>query len=471
MLFGTDGIRGTINMYPMTPSIVLRFSIAVGLLLQRISATRHSKGHKAKVIIAKDTRLSGYVIEPALTSGLASVGINVMLVGPMPTPAVPMLIKSLRADLGIMITASHNPFHDNGLKIFDENGYKLSSEYERQLQQTIIEYDSPEYNGLDHSLAAPDALGRVSRLDDAHGRYIEYVKSCFPKHLTLEGMKIVVDCANGATYRLAPSALWELGADVITVGTDPNGININEGCGSMHPSTLSTKVIETGSDIGIALDGDGDRVLICDEMGNVIHGDHVIGLIAVALHKNGKLCGDGVVTTHACNGALDKYLSNVGLKTYRTNIGDKYVSQEMRHRKCNFGGETSGHIILGDYTTTGDGTIAALQITAILKASGKNASEILHAFPLNPQSSISIPIPSRKNPLDDVEVQFALEEIKQKNNDIKIIVRKSGTENVVRVTVEGQDMQKVESIAYQIRASITSSLIIVVFVIFINMNL
>ena len=448
MLFGTDGIRGTINKYPITPIEILKFSIAIGIMLQRNCAAKHEKSYKPKVIIAKDTRLSGYVIESALTSGLAAIGVNVTLVGPMPTPSVPMLIKSIRADLGIMITASHNPFHDNGLKIFNEHGYKLSSENEESLQNIILELQESQ---LESNLADPEMLGKVVRLEDVHGRYIEYVKSCFPKHLTLEGIRIVVDCANGAAYKIAPSVFWELGAEVVTIGTDPNGININDGCGSMNPSALCAKVIETRSDIGIALDGDADRILICDEMGKVISCDHIIAIIASFLQSKNKLRGDGVVITHVSNSGLINYFSQLGIKTYTTNIGDKHVANEMRKRKCNLGGESSGHIILSDYTSTGDGIIAALQVMAFLKEKEIAASDILDIFPLTPQQSISIKILDGLNPLTNESKISLVDKIKNDNPDVRIIVRKSGTESVIRVMVEGHNLQQVDSIIQQLK--------------------
>ncbi len=437
----------------MTPIEILNFSIAIGIMVQRICASKHEKSYKPKVIIAKDTRLSGYVIESALTSGLAAIGINVTLVGPMPTPSVPMLIKSIRADLGIMITASHNPFHDNGLKIFDENGYKLSSEYEQSLQNIILE--QKEYP-LDKYLADPEMLGKVVRLEDVHGRYIEYVKSCFPKHLTLEGIRIVVDCAHGAAYKIAPSVFWELGAEVVTIGTEPNGININDGCGSINPSALCAKVIETRSDIGIALDGDADRVLICDETGKVISCDHIIATIALFLQSKNKLRGDGVVITHVSNSALKNYFSQMGIQTYTTNVGDKHVANEMRKRQCNLGGESSGHIILSDYTSTGDGIIAALQIMAFLKEKGMAASDILDIFPLTPQKSISIEMLGGINPLTNDSKTSLIEQIKNENTDVRIIVRKSGTENVIRVMAEGHNLQQVDSIIQQLKEILTA---------------
>jgi phosphoglucosamine mutase len=442
MLFGTDGIRGTINKYPMLPCEILKFSLAIGSMLQKIAEEKHGKGYKPKVIIAKDTRLSGYIIESALTAGLASVGVNVTLVGPMPTASVPMLIKSIRADLGIMITASHNPFHDNGLKIFDDNGYKLSKDDEEFLH--IIQEDAA-------SFAEPSELGKVNRLEDVHGRYIEYVKSCFPKDLTLEGIRVVVDCANGAGYKIAPAVFWELGAEVVSLGVEPNGININEGCGAIFPGLLSAKVIETRSNIGIALDGDGDRLLVCDEMGKIVNGDHIIGIIAKFLQSKQRLKGGGIVVTRLANSALEEYLKNLGLHIYRTEVGDKNVAFEMKEKNCNFGGETSGHIILGDYTSTGDGIISALQILAFLKETGQPASDLLHPFQLMPQRSISVGIPYQSNPLEDQIKSSLIDNIRAENNDIRLIVRRSGTENVIRIMAEGKDERKLDMIIEMIK--------------------
>lgn len=445
MLFGTDGIRGTINKYPMLPCEILKFSLAIGSMLQRISEAKHEKGYKPKVIIAKDTRLSGYIIESALTAGLAAVGVNVTLVGPMPTASVPMLIKSIRADLGIMITASHNPFYDNGLKIFDENGYKLLKENEEIIQR-IQEEESV--------FADPADLGKVNRLEDVHGRYIEYVKSCFPKDLSLEGMRLVVDCGNGASYKIAPSVFWELGAEVVAVGVEPNGVNINEGCGAIHPGLLSAKVIETRSNIGIALDGDGDRLLVCDEMGKIINGDHVIAIIAKFLQSKGRLRGNGVVVTKLSNSGLEKYLQNLGLNIHMTEVGDKNVSYEMRKQGCNFGGETSGHIILGDYASTGDGIISALQILAYLKENGGAASDLLHPFQLTPQKTVSIAIDHNENPLKNSDKVALIDKIKSENPNIRLIIRKSGTENVIRIMAEGKDERNLDIVIEKIKTTL-----------------
>ncbi|AIF81790.1 phosphoglucosamine mutase [endosymbiont of Acanthamoeba sp. UWC8] len=357
-LFGTDGIRGTANQYPMTAEIAMKFGMAAGTYYKK-------PGHRNRVVIAKDTRLSGYLIEPALTSGFISVGVDVILVGPMPTPAVSMLIRSLRADLGVMISASHNPYFDNGLKLFDSKGFKLSDECEDKIQEMILNANINRY------LVPPIDLGRAKRLDDAPGRYIEHVKNSFNKENNLSGLRIVVDGANGSAYHLAPTILWELGAEVVSIGTEPNGFNINEACGSTHPETLSKKVVETRADIGIALDGDADRVVIVDDKGHIISGDHVIGLIALHLHNRKRLNNDMVVVTQMSNGALDEYLKSHNINTIRTKVGDRYVFDAMRKNNCNLGGEQSGHVILSNYSTTGDGIVAALQVLSLLVESGK----------------------------------------------------------------------------------------------------
>lgn len=413
-LFGTDGIRGTANQYPMTAEIAMKFGMAAGHMFTK-DEYRH------RVLIAKDTRLSGYLIEPALTSGFLSVGIDVVLVGPIPTPAVPMLIKALRADMGVMISASHNPYHDNGLKLFDSTGQKLNDEYENKLQDLILK------SNLDSLLVAPDKLGRAKRLDDAHGRYIEHVKRSFPKGLSLAGIRIVLDCANGAAYQIAPAILWELGADVVKIGCEPDGFNINQQCGSTSPEMLAQKVIETRADIGIALDGDADRVVICDEKGKVISGDYVMAMIATHMKERGILRGDGIVVTQMSNTGLDKYLEANGLKTYRSLIGDRYVSEKMQEHHCNLGGEQSGHIILEDFSSTGDGMIAALQVLACLAKKGKPVSDFARPFTLNPQLMRNIKF-KKNNPLDNKNLQKQILSIQSKYKDARVLVRKSGTD-------------------------------------------
>ena len=440
--FGTDGIRGTANKFPMTAEIALKVGMAVG-------AKFTNGDHRHRVVIGKDTRLSGYVVEPALTAGFAAVGMDVFLIGPVPTPAVSMLTKSLRADIGIMISASHNPYHDNGIKIFNGDGHKLSDKLEAEIEALIDGDITPH-------LAKADNLGRVKRLDDAKGRYIEFVKNSFPKDKSLTDLKIVVDCANGASYAMAPTIFWELGAEVIEIGTEPNGFNINEKCGSTHPEALQKKVLETKADIGIALDGDADRLLIIDEKGNIVEGDKIIALIAEKLHNDGNLKKDTVVITQMSNLALENYLSYIGVSTIRSQVGDRYVLEEMRKNGCNFGGEQSGHIVLSDYSTTGDGLIAALQVLSAICETKKPTSKVLNLFELFPQVLKNTKFDkSKKNPLEDAAVQkFIREKEKEIAGSGRILVRKSGTENLIRVMVEGKSKKKIEEIADAIIARV-----------------
>ena len=440
--FGTDGIRGTANKFPMTAEIALKVGMAVG--------AKFTKGaHRHRVVIGKDTRLSGYVIEPALTAGLAAVGMDVFLVGPVPTPAVSMLTRSIRADIGIMISASHNPYHDNGIKIFTHDGRKLSDELEKEIE-ALIDGDTTPF------LAKSENLGRVKRLDDASNRYIEFVKNSFPKDKSLTDLKIVVDCANGAAYNIAPKIFWELGADVIAIGTEPNGFNINEKCGSTHPEALCKKVLEEKADIGIALDGDADRLLVVDEKGNAIDGDQLIALIAEKLHDSGNLKRDTVVITQMSNLALENYLNYIGVSTIRAQVGDRYVLEEMRKNGCNFGGEQSGHIVLSDHSTTGDGLVAALQVLAILCETKKPASEVLKLFTPFPQLLKNVKFDTSKgDPMQNKSLQNFIEEKSQElGNEGRILVRKSGTENLIRVMAEGKDKKQIEKIVEEIIAKI-----------------
>ncbi|MCE3254799.1 MAG: phosphoglucosamine mutase [Rickettsiaceae bacterium] len=438
--FGTDGIRGTANKFPITPEIALKVGMAVG-------AKFRDGEHRHRVVIGKDTRLSGYMVESALTAGLLAVGIDVFLVGPMPTPGVSMLTKSMRADIGIMISASHNPFHDNGIKIFDKNGNKLNDAIEMEIE-SMISGDMEKY------LAVPDKLGKAKRIDDARGRYMWFVKNSFPKDQTLDGLKIVVDCANGAAYSMAPTILWELGAEVISIGVNPDGFNINENCGSTSPELLSKTVIENKADIGIALDGDADRLLVVDENGKTIHGDKIIGLIAEKLHNEGNLKKDTVVATQMSNLALEEYLRYFGVSLIRTNVGDRYVLEEMKKSGYNFGGEQSGHLVLSDYSSTGDGLIAALQILAIMTKQKKRASEIANIFELMPQILHNVRYQDG-NPLESKEVQDAIKEAeKTLGNEGRVLVRKSGTEKLIRIMIEGKDEKLIKTLAEQIAKKI-----------------
>ncbi|HRO04567.1 MAG TPA: phosphoglucosamine mutase, partial [Terricaulis sp.] len=370
--FGTDGIRGTANTHPMTPEVAMRVGLAAGRRFMSHDDRRHL------VVIGKDTRLSGYMLEPALTAGFTAAGMDVVLFGPLPTPAVAMLTRSLRADLGVMLSASHNKFADNGIKLFGPDGYKLSDEAEIEIEGLMM-------SRLDEHLAAPDKLGRAKRIDDAQARYVEIVKATFPKKLSLKGLRIVIDAANGAGYKVAPVALYELGAEIIKLGVDPNGFNINEEVGSTDTRALKDAVLKYRADIGIALDGDADRVAIVDEKGNSIDGDQLMALIAKNWHEAGALAKPGVVATVMSNLGLERFLADLKLKLERTKVGDRYVVEAMRAKGYNVGGEQSGHIILSDFSTTGDGLLAALQVLAVIVQSGRPASEVCNLFTPAPQ--------------------------------------------------------------------------------------
>ena len=431
-LFGTDGIRGTANTHPMTADVALKVGMAAGQQFTR-------GAHRHRVVIAKDTRLSGYMIEPALVAGFIAVGMDVVLVGPMPTPAVAMLVKSLRADLGVMISASHNPYHDNGIKLFGPDSYKLSNEVEKAIEHAVA-------TGHIAPLAAPEKLGRAKRLDDAPGRYIEFAKSTFPKNLTLDGLKIVVDCANGAAYHIAPVILRELGAEVVAIGVEPNGFNINEGCGSTAPQLLCQTVVEEKAHLGIALDGDADRLLICDENGRIADGDQVMAMIATHCHRVGSLRGGGIVATDMSNIGLERYLATLGLTLARTKVGDRHVVEHMRAHGFNVGGEQSGHIVLSDYATTGDGLVAALQVLAYMREEGRPLSECSQLFAPLPQILRNIPYRGT-SPLSQPEVQKVIESAKTTlGKSGRIFIRESGTEPLIRVMAEGENRQQIEKI-------------------------
>ena len=424
-LFGTDGIRGTANREPMTAETALRVGMAAGLHFTRGT-------HRHRVVIGKDTRLSGYMIEPALTAGFVAAGMDPILVGPMPTPAVAMLTRSLRADLGVMISASHNPYQDNGIKLFGPDGYKLSDEVELEIEARLG-------TDMTASLAASPDLGRAKRLDDAQGRYIEFVKQTFPRGVRLDGLKIVIDCANGAAYKVAPTVLWELGADVVEIGTEPDGVNINRGCGSTDPSFMQEQVVLHGADIGIALDGDADRVIIADQHGRLVDGDQIMAAIAQAWSKNGRLHRPEVVATVMSNLGFERYLATIGLSLVRTQVGDRYVVERMRDSACNLGGEQSGHIILSDFATTGDGLIAALQVLALIATTGKPVSSVCRLFEPMPQLLKSVRFSSGE-PLEIETVQRAIAAGEAKlSSDGRILIRKSGTEPLIRVMAEGSD--------------------------------
>ena len=439
--FGTDGIRGLTNTPPMTPEVAMRVGQAAGVKFLR-------GGHKHRVLIGKDTRLSGYMIESALTAGFTSVGMDVVQVGPMPTPAVAMLTRSMRADLGVMVSASHNPFHDNGIKLFGPDGYKLSDADETEIEALL---------DVAPVLAPPAGIGRARRIDDAQGRYIHSAKSSFPERLRLDGIKVVIDCAHGAAYKVAPMALWELGADVVAIGVDPDGFNVNANVGSTHPQALQERVVASGADIGIALDGDADRLIVTDEAGTLVDGDQLMALIVTDWARRGRLKGGGLVATVMSNLGLERHLAGQGLALERTAVGDRYVLEAMRARGYNVGGEQSGHIILSDHATTGDGLVAALQILAQLVQSGKPASELLHLFDPLPQLLKNVRFAGGA-PLETLAVQQAIADGEARLNGAgRLLIRKSGTEPLIRVMAEGEDIGVVTEVVDGICAAVAAA--------------
>ncbi len=430
--FGTDGVRGRANFGSMSPEVVMRLGLAVGQLYRR-------GGHRHRVVIGKDTRLSGYMIEQALTAGLLSAGMDVFVFGPVPTPAVAMLTRSMRADLGVMISASHNPFHDNGIKLFGPDGYKLSDEQELKIEALI---DNPDTLHV----AEPTEIGRAKRIEDSGARYIEFAKRTYPGESNLDGLRIVIDTANGASYKTAAPALWELGAEIIHIGNEPNGININDKCGSTHPDVMAERVRETRADIGIALDGDADRVIIADERGRVIDGDQIMALITTSWAKRGQLKGGGLVATIMSNLGLERYLDDQKLKLARTKVGDRYVVEHMRAHGFNVGGEQSGHIVLSDYATTGDGLMAALQVLAEVVRQGKPVSEVCNLFTPLPQVLKNVKFKGG-NPLSDNVVQSAIKDVEAMlGAHGRLVIRPSGTEPLIRVMAEGDDGSLVEKV-------------------------
>jgi phosphoglucosamine mutase len=424
-LFGTDGVRGTANLSPMTAEMALRLGAAVGRYFKR-------DGNSARrVVIGKDTRLSGYMFENALTAGLTSTGMNVLLLGPVPTPAVGLLTRSMRADLGVMISASHNPATDNGIKFFGPDGYKLSDAAEAEIEELV----ATGVDGVDAT-----EIGRAKRIDDGRFRYIERVKSSFPRGMRLDGLKVVIDCANGAAYKVAPEALWELGATVIPVGVTPNGHNINKGCGSTKPRTAAEAVVAHGADVGICLDGDADRVILLDENGRVGNGDQFMGLMAARWAIEGRLKGGALVATVMSNLGLERFLQGQGVGLERTNVGDRYVVERMRQGGFNLGGEQSGHIVMTDYATTGDGLMAGLQFLAELVQSGRRASEVLHVFDPVPQLLKNVRFSAGQAPLELDSVKLAIREAEaQLSGNGRLLIRKSGTEPLIRVMAESED--------------------------------
>jgi phosphoglucosamine mutase len=433
--FGTDGIRGRANGV-ITPELALKVGQAAGLVFQR-------GDHRHRVVIGKDTRLSGYMIETALVAGFTSVGMDVLLLGPVPTPAVAMLTRSMRADLGVMISASHNPFEDNGIKLFGPDGFKLNDTIEHEIEG-LIDAD------MHKRLSASQDLGRAKRIESVHARYIEFAKRTLPRQVTLDGLRVVVDCANGAAYRVAPETLWELGAEVIAIGTEPDGFNINRDVGSTAPAALVDKVRERRADIGIALDGDADRVLIVDEKGQVVDGDQLMAVVARSWKEDERLTQPGVVATIMSNLGLERYLGGLGLTLARTAVGDRYVLEHMRQHGYNLGGEQSGHIIMSDYTTTGDGLVAALQLLSVVQRQNRPVSEVCHCFDPLPQILKNVRYKAGE-PLRQDSVVSAIEHARERlGNTGRLVIRPSGTEPVIRVMAEGDDRGLVNAVVDEV---------------------
>ncbi|RIX98740.1 phosphoglucosamine mutase [Aureimonas flava] len=431
--FGTDGIRGLANRHPMTPEIAMKVGMAAGLAFKR-------GNYRHRVVIGKDTRLSGYMLEPALCAGFTAVGVDVLMLGPMPTPAVAMLTRSMRADIGVMISASHNPFEDNGIKLFGPDGYKLSDELEAEINRMIDEDLTPR-------LAVGAHLGRAKRYDDGgRDRYVEFAKRTLPRELSLDGVRVAIDCANGAAYRVAPDVLWELGAEVVSIGVEPNGTNINRNCGSTSPAALMAKVQEVRADIGIALDGDADRVLIVDERGEVVDGDQIMAVIGEAWAQDGRLAAGGVVATIMSNLGLERFLNERQIQLARTKVGDRYVVEHMREHGYNVGGEQSGHIVLSDFGTTGDGLVSALQILAVVRSAGGTVSEVCRKFTPVPQVLKNVRF-SGGAPLEKARVQDAINAGRDRLGEGgRLVIRPSGTEPLIRVMAEGDDSQLVNAV-------------------------
>jgi len=434
-LFGTDGVRGKAGKM-VTATVAMRLAMATGIYFKRFSRTN-------KILVGKDTRRSGYMVENAIVSGLTAVGFDVIQIGPMPTPAVAFLTENMRCDAGIMISASHNPYSDNGIKFFDSEGNKLDKKAEMEIERIFFDDAA-----IEAAQATGKAIGRSKRIDDVIGRYIVHIKNSFPRHLTLAGMRVVIDCANGAGYKVGPTVLQELGAEVFVIGDEPNGYNINDNCGAMHPETLAKTVIDKRADIGIALDGDADRVVLVDEQGEVVDGDKLMGVLAIFLKEQDKLRGDGIVATVMSNKGLELYLHEHGLKLHRSDVGDKHVVEEMVKRGINFGGEQSGHIIFSEYAKTGDGILSALQALALLVETGKKASEAFDPYESYPQLQVNLRV-EEKRPFEEIEGLDALT-AEVERQDMRHLFRYSGTENKLRLLLEGKDEQALEAMMEEV---------------------
>lgn len=444
-IFGTDGVRGRANHAPMTPGVTVKLASAVA----QYFAAPQADGHRMRVVIGKDPRRSGYLFEQALTAGFVASGADVFTLGPMPTPAVGLLTRSMRADLGVMISASHNPYHDNGIKFFGPDGYKLSDDAEAAIE-ALMDAPPPRVDGAD--------IGHVTHLGDSRARYVEYTKTTLPQGLRLDGLKVVVDCANGAAYEVAPQVLWELGADVVPLGVAPNGLNINEGCGSMHPQAAAEAVVAHGADLGICLDGDADRIILIDETGQVADGDQIMALMATKLKSQGRLKHDTLVATVMSNLGLERFLETHDITLKRTGVGDRYVVEEMRQGGFNLGGEQSGHIVMTDYATTGDGLVAGLQFLAILKDSGQKASALAQQFTRVPQVLENVRFGDGKAPLETLAVQKAIAKGEKAMGDMgRILIRKSGTEPLIRVMGECEDEALLAQVVGDIAAAVKAA--------------
>jgi len=434
--FGTDGIRGAANSFPMTADISMKVGMAAGVAFRR-------GDHRHRVVIGKDTRLSGYMIENALVAGFTAAGMDVLLLGPLPTPAVAMLTRSMRADIGVMISASHNAYTDNGIKLFGPDGFKLSDKLEEKIERLLDEDLAPQ-------LSNSKEIGRATRLEGVHARYIEYVKRTLPREMTFEGLRVVMDCANGAAYRVAPEALWELGAEVVEIGVEPNGTNINRECGSTSTAQVRRKVKETRADIGIALDGDADRVIIIDENGRIIDGDQIMAVVSEHWAKQDRLAGGGVVATVMSNLGLERFLQSQGLNLARTKVGDRHVVEHMRAHGFNLGGEQSGHMIMSDFATTGDGLVAALQVLSVVKATNRPVSDVCSKFEPVPQVLTNVRY-TNGQPLELAEVKEAIKDAEaQLGNSGRLVIRKSGTEPLIRIMAEGDDPGLVDSVVNEV---------------------
>ena len=447
-LFGTDGIRGMANVEPLTSEMAVRLGRAAAYLFKK---RKNKKGHH-KIVIGKDTRLSGYMFEGALTSGICSMGVDVLLVGPMPTPAIAFLTRSFRADAGVVISASHNLFEDNGIKFFSENGFKLPDDYEKEIEDIIFSGE------IDNLRPTGNSLGKAFRIDDADGRYIEFAKNTLPKGIDFEEIKAAVDCANGAAYKITPTVLQELGANIITLGDNPDGVNINLECGSLHPEKVQKVVMESGADIGIAHDGDADRVILVDERGGIVDGDKMMAMCALEMKRTGRLCQDTLVTTVMSNIGLEIAMKEAGISVIRTPVGDRYVLEEMVRSHCNLGGEQSGHVLFLDYNTTGDGLITVLQVLTLMKKTGMPLSQLASCMKTFPQRLVNIKVRERK-PLDSIPriTQVIQEAEKSLDGKGRIVIRYSGTEPLLRILVEGDQEEKINSIVDNISDAVHKS--------------